>query len=74
MPKRKNHTGRNATVKAHANGIKKAKNHKHTSLKGTHISHTLSHICTHITFNTFYIHTFTHTSHIPYTHHTSMHY
>ena len=36
MPKRKNHTGRNATVKAHANGIKKAKNHKHTSLKGKH--------------------------------------
>ena len=34
MPKRKNHTGRNATVKAHANGIKKVRNHKHVSLKG----------------------------------------
>jgi len=34
MPKRKNHTGRNASVKAHANGIKKVRNHKHTSLKG----------------------------------------
>ena len=38
MPKRKNHTGRNATVKAHANGIKKVRNHKHVSLKGTLIN------------------------------------
>ena len=34
MPKRKNHTGRNATVKAHANGIKKAKRYPAKSLKG----------------------------------------
>lgn len=30
----KNHTGRNATHKAHANGIKKAKNYPGMSLKG----------------------------------------
>ena len=34
MPKRKNHTGRNATVKAHANGIKKARRYPAKSLKG----------------------------------------
>jgi hypothetical protein len=30
----KNHTGRNASVKAHANGIKKAKSYPAQSLKG----------------------------------------
>ncbi len=34
MPKQKNHTGRNATVKAHANGIKKALSYRASSLKG----------------------------------------
>lgn len=31
---RKNHTGRNSTVKAHVNGIKKAKDYASKSLKG----------------------------------------
>lgn len=31
---RKNHTGRNMTIKAHANGIKKAKDYSAKSLKG----------------------------------------
>ncbi|CAM9125780.1 unnamed protein product, partial [Choristocarpus tenellus] len=30
----KHHTGRNATFKDHARGIKKAPNHKYKSLKG----------------------------------------
>lgn len=30
----KHHTGRNATFKDHANGIKKAPNHKFKSMKG----------------------------------------
>eukprot|EP00603_Paraphysomonas_imperforata_P005572 CAMPEP_0114412412 /NCGR_PEP_ID=MMETSP0103-20121206/314_1 /TAXON_ID=37642 ORGANISM="Paraphysomonas imperforata, Strain PA2" /NCGR_SAMPLE_ID=MMETSP0103 /ASSEMBLY_ACC=CAM_ASM_000201 /LENGTH=58 /DNA_ID=CAMNT_0001580431 /DNA_START=25 /DNA_END=201 /DNA_ORIENTATION=+ len=34
MPKQKNHTGRNATVKAHKNGIKKANKFATKSLKG----------------------------------------
>eukprot|EP00600_Ochromonadales_sp_CCMP1393_P007447 CAMPEP_0174962936 /NCGR_PEP_ID=MMETSP0004_2-20121128/5047_1 /TAXON_ID=420556 /ORGANISM="Ochromonas sp., Strain CCMP1393" /LENGTH=57 /DNA_ID=CAMNT_0016211497 /DNA_START=47 /DNA_END=220 /DNA_ORIENTATION=+ len=34
MVKQKNHTGRNATVKAHANGIKKARSYPAMSLKG----------------------------------------
>ena len=34
MAKRKNHTGHNATVKDHANGIKKAVNYRKKSLKG----------------------------------------
>lgn len=34
MVKQKNHTGRNATVKAHANGIKKARNYVAQPLKG----------------------------------------
>jgi large subunit ribosomal protein L29e len=34
MPKRKNHTGHNATKKDHKNGIKKAFNHKARSLNG----------------------------------------
>jgi len=34
MGKRKNHTGRNATVKAHANGIKKVRDYPSKPLKG----------------------------------------
>eukprot|EP00598_Pedospumella_elongata_P004031 CAMPEP_0184966400 /NCGR_PEP_ID=MMETSP1098-20130426/81_1 /TAXON_ID=89044 /ORGANISM="Spumella elongata, Strain CCAP 955/1" /LENGTH=56 /DNA_ID=CAMNT_0027487667 /DNA_START=57 /DNA_END=227 /DNA_ORIENTATION=- len=34
MVKQKNHTGRNASVKAHKNGIKKAKSYPAQSLKG----------------------------------------
>ncbi|CAM9284064.1 unnamed protein product [Scytosiphon promiscuus] len=34
MVKQKHHTGRNATFKDHANGIKKAPNHKYKSMKG----------------------------------------
>eukprot|EP00602_Paraphysomonas_sp_CaronLab_P000563 CAMPEP_0185021340 /NCGR_PEP_ID=MMETSP1103-20130426/4031_1 /TAXON_ID=36769 /ORGANISM="Paraphysomonas bandaiensis, Strain Caron Lab Isolate" /LENGTH=57 /DNA_ID=CAMNT_0027552807 /DNA_START=76 /DNA_END=249 /DNA_ORIENTATION=- len=34
MPKQKNHTGRNATVKAHKNGIKKRSKFQMRSLKG----------------------------------------
>ncbi|KAJ1437201.1 large subunit ribosomal protein 29 [Ochromonadaceae sp. CCMP2298] len=34
MVKQKNHTGRNATVKDHVNGIKKAKSYPSTSLAG----------------------------------------
>jgi large subunit ribosomal protein L29e len=34
MGKKKNHTGRNATIKAHKNGIKKPRDNVHKSLKG----------------------------------------
>eukprot|EP00341_Mesodinium_pulex_P008512 CAMPEP_0116918310 /NCGR_PEP_ID=MMETSP0467-20121206/19692_1 /TAXON_ID=283647 /ORGANISM="Mesodinium pulex, Strain SPMC105" /LENGTH=58 /DNA_ID=CAMNT_0004595629 /DNA_START=38 /DNA_END=214 /DNA_ORIENTATION=+ len=34
MPKQKNHTGRNATFKAHKNGIKKRSKFQTLSLKG----------------------------------------
>jgi large subunit ribosomal protein L29e len=34
MAKRKNHTARNQTAKAHKNGIKKPLDHKYKSLKG----------------------------------------
>eukprot|EP00341_Mesodinium_pulex_P008527 CAMPEP_0116933342 /NCGR_PEP_ID=MMETSP0467-20121206/28987_1 /TAXON_ID=283647 /ORGANISM="Mesodinium pulex, Strain SPMC105" /LENGTH=58 /DNA_ID=CAMNT_0004614219 /DNA_START=59 /DNA_END=235 /DNA_ORIENTATION=+ len=34
MPKQKNHTGRNATAKAHRNGIKKVSKFAIKSLKG----------------------------------------
>ncbi|KAK4258666.1 hypothetical protein QN277_005089 [Acacia crassicarpa] len=34
MAKSKNHTTRNQSYKAHKNGIKKPKRHRHTSTKG----------------------------------------
>ncbi|CAM9705370.1 unnamed protein product [Sphacelaria rigidula] len=34
IEQQKHHTGRNATFKDHANGIKKAPNHKFKSMKG----------------------------------------
>ncbi len=34
MPKQKNHTNRNMSVKAHKNGIKKPKRQRYTSTKG----------------------------------------
>jgi len=37
MVKQKNHTGRNATVKDHVNGIKKAKSYPSTSLAGVSV-------------------------------------
>lgn len=37
----KHHTGRNATYKEHANGIKKAPNHKYKSTKGVSLSHSV---------------------------------
>ncbi|CAN1194986.1 60S ribosomal protein L29-1 [Linum perenne] len=35
MAKSKNHTAHNQSHKAHKNGIKKPKRHRHTSTKGT---------------------------------------
>jgi len=37
FPQQKNHTGRNASVKAHKNGIKKAKSYPAQSLKGVSV-------------------------------------
>ncbi|XP_068663716.1 large ribosomal subunit protein eL29z-like [Aristolochia californica] len=34
MAKSKNHTAHNQSYKAHKNGIKKARKHRHTSTKG----------------------------------------